>query len=144
MTDPGPDAVPTGVPIFTVTGVKIADDYDDLWDGSLDAPLSVTQSGAVFSSSVSTGTLTSGNPSSSPLGNNTIATTVGLSTSSVSTWINRGITEYYLNSRPVYAISGELSGAAVPEPSAFLCVGLMGGLMGLGSLAWKQVKSRRR
>jgi hypothetical protein len=143
MTDPSP-AGDTGVPIFTVTGVKIADHYDDLWDGSLDAPLSVTQSGAVSSSSVSTGTLSSGNSSSTFLGNNSIATTVGFSTSSDSWWINRGITEYYLNLRPIYAISGVLSGAAVPEPSAFLCVGLMGGLMGLGSLAWKQVKSRRR
>jgi hypothetical protein len=44
MTDPGPIG-PTGVPIYRLDGTPIADDYDDLWDGTLDAPLSFRKQG---------------------------------------------------------------------------------------------------
>ena len=44
MTDPGPFGT-TGVPIYRLDGTKIADDYDDLWDGDLDATLSVMENG---------------------------------------------------------------------------------------------------
>jgi PKD domain-containing protein len=44
-TDPSP-AGDTGVPIFLLNDTKLVDHYDDLWDGSLDTPLDVTETGA--------------------------------------------------------------------------------------------------
>ncbi len=35
-----------GVPVYRLDGVRIADDYADLWDGTLDAPLFVDQFGS--------------------------------------------------------------------------------------------------
>ncbi|MEA5509699.1 hypothetical protein VB715_07970 [Crocosphaera sp. UHCC 0190] len=36
-----------GVPIFRVDGVKVADDYSDLWDFSIDNPINITENGVV-------------------------------------------------------------------------------------------------
>jgi hypothetical protein len=141
MTDPGPDAAPTGVPIYTVTGVKIADHYDDLWDDSLDAPLSVTQSGGSYSGFVWTGSISSG-LAKIPLGSLEEFPTLGDSLGTDFTWLDFSSTNA-ITINPLYAISGVLVGSAVPEPSAFLCVGLVGGLLGIGSLGWKQLKPRR-
>ncbi|MCP5142443.1 MAG: hypothetical protein H6980_08850 [Gammaproteobacteria bacterium] len=49
-----------GVPIYLLNGVQLVDSYDDLWDGSIDVPLNVDESGATFvstlyQSSVATG-----------------------------------------------------------------------------------------
>ena len=55
MTDPSPFGS-TGVPIYQLDGTKIADDYDDLWDGDLDATLSVMENGSAYFGLVWTGT----------------------------------------------------------------------------------------
>lgn len=49
-----------GVPIYLLNGVQLVDSYDNLWDGSIDVPLNVDESGATFvstlyQSSVATG-----------------------------------------------------------------------------------------
>jgi hypothetical protein len=141
MTDPGPDAVPTGVPIYTVTGVNIARHYDDLWDGSIVHELSFTEDGSLFIEDVWTGTGSNG--FSFPFKElGTGSPVYGLSGDNGPRWVAHD-SETFILTRPVYAISGILDTAAIPEPSAFLCVGLIGGLMGLGSLGWKKLKSRR-
>jgi len=43
-TDPSPPG-DTGVPIYQLNDTKIADHYDDLWDASIDAPISVYETG---------------------------------------------------------------------------------------------------
>ena len=40
-----PGVPTTGVPIFLLNDVKLADDYVDLWDGTVDTTLSITQHG---------------------------------------------------------------------------------------------------
>jgi hypothetical protein len=48
---------PTDVPIYLVDATtRIADNYADLWDGSLDAPLSIDQFGRTIDARVATGT----------------------------------------------------------------------------------------
>src|SRR5262245_48347019 len=59
-TDPTP-AGDNGVPIYRLDGVKIADHYDDLWDGDIDATLSVDEAGsAVGISNALTGSNSAG------------------------------------------------------------------------------------
>jgi hypothetical protein len=43
-TDPSPDGA-TGVPIYRMDGVRIARNYDDLWDGHIAATLSIDEFG---------------------------------------------------------------------------------------------------
>jgi hypothetical protein len=51
MTDPSPVGN-TGFPIYRLDGMKIADHYDDLWDMSIEASISVTETGGTYSGSV--------------------------------------------------------------------------------------------
>ncbi len=37
-----------GLPIFLLDGLKLVDDYNDLWDNSIDVPLNRTEIGAVL------------------------------------------------------------------------------------------------
>ena len=39
------DAVDLAVPIFLLNDTKLVDSNDDLWDGTLDVPLSITEEG---------------------------------------------------------------------------------------------------
>jgi hypothetical protein len=140
MTDPSPMGN-TGVPIYRLDGMMIADHYDDLWDGTLDVSLSVMETGGAFTGSVWTGTSSNGQPDAG----NELGSALpfrGSASSTTFTWIAVTGDDPEQSFR-LYAISGVLMGAAVPEPSAFLCVGCLGGLLGLGSLGWTNLKSRR-
>lgn len=138
MTDPSP-AGATGVPIYRLDGVKIADHYDDLWDGSLLASISITEMGTdpQFSAIVWTGSAALPGFGVQSLGSP--APVAGLDSLTSTGWIQFGTSSPNTELRPVYALSSVL--VAVPEPSAFLCVGLIGGLVGLGSLSWNGWRS---
>lgn len=64
-----------GVPVYLRNGTRIADNYDDLWDGSLFAAANITASGVTTASLVWTGSIFDGTPrpigqpGSFPLGN---------------------------------------------------------------------------
>ena len=58
-TDDSP-AGTNGVPIYRLDGLIIANDYDDLWDGSISNPLNVTQEGPGSCSGAWTGTSPAG------------------------------------------------------------------------------------
>lgn len=122
-TDPTPSG-PTGVPIFRVDGTtKVADDYDDLWDGTVDEPITLDQFGTMVSSMagkfVFTGTNVDGLSSAgSELGDDNSVLT-GFSFPGVTDFNWSG--SLFLDSsvpRSLYGISGVLT--AVPEPSALL------------------------
>jgi hypothetical protein len=57
-TDDSP-AGPNGVPIYRLDGLRIADNYDDLWDGSIQSPLYVAQDGSILDTCCGTWTGTS-------------------------------------------------------------------------------------
>jgi hypothetical protein len=126
----------TGVPIFRVDGVKVADHYDDLWDGSIDSFLNVTQSGSTKNDSVWTGTAIDGtNNSILYLGSS--SPTIGLSNSQTASWTMGGF-DFSSSVYSFYGISGVLT--AVPEPKAFVCVGLISIVVGITFVCRKSLK----
>lgn len=116
-TDTNPN-VEAGVPIFLLNDTKLVDDNADLWDGSLDLFLNITENANEKPGSpitVWTGTL----PDGTSLGNGALGGSDALvGTGSFqfdnSGWINAasGDKELLL---PMYAISSVLT--AVPEPT---------------------------
>ena len=136
-TDPTPVG-PTGVPIFLLNDTKIADNYDDLWDGTLDAPLGVTELGVnPGGTRVRTGTGYSG-LAENPLGDD--PSKYGVNYQSAWGWIKFG-NYAAADHASFYAMSGTLTVEAIPEPSSVViwAIGTVG-LMGFG-LARKRRKA---
>jgi hypothetical protein len=106
-----------GVPIFRLDDVKLVDNYADLWDWSIDAPLSVDQHGvtlgatAVWTGTGSTGQATSPHQLGSPYGVGT-----GILNATDNSWIHFGYSVATAVPRRMYALS-EVLVVPVPEPS---------------------------
>lgn len=116
-TDPSPPGS-TGVPIFLLNDTKLVDNYDDLWDGSIDVAFEVDESGTVRTfTSVWSGTNGSGLVSI-PLGNTTGGTNTGNPSQTFVAWI-QSFTNLSVSSNRFYAISDVLT-VPVPEPSTAL------------------------
>ncbi|MEM8945945.1 MAG: PEP-CTERM sorting domain-containing protein [Planctomycetota bacterium] len=135
-TDDSP-AGENGVPIYLVdAATRIADNYDDLWDGSLDAELNLSQSGDQVDNFVWTGTLATGvrNPFME-LGLATQISGAGTTQSAGAPWINA--TSAVASARlPVYAISEVL--VAVPEPTSLALL-----MIGTGAICVANRRSAR-
>ena len=135
----GTDDTPVGangVPIFTIDGSRrIADNYDDLWDGTIDSPISLDQFGDTMTTiGVWTGTWETGialNPAFA-IGGSSTDTIIGSSGVSTFQWV-RTVSVNKTSQRRLYGISGELT--VVPEPSTafFLLVFYVTGPSLLGS-----------
>ena len=120
-----------GIPIYDLNGVMVANDYADLWDGTLDNPIGVDQYGNNLSSAVFTGTGIDGlGPVDRELGANGYRVMHGYSSSITSGWTAADWSGS-LNSLHYYAISEVL---VVPEPLTVL-------LMSIGGYV---VRSRQR
>lgn len=119
-TDPG---VSTGVPIYGLSGLKIADNNADLWDNSIDSQIR-DANGNVQSVVVYTGSDPFGNGFSGPLGCN-CGVDWGRSNLTTGGWIGnngRGIGQ--TASLPFYALSAELTVPSVPEPATLTMFGI--------------------
>lgn len=89
-TDDSPPG-PNGVPIYRLDGVVIAYNYDDLWDGSIQNPLNVSQDGAVLFGAAWTGTDPTGVAvSGNELGAVDQTVTDGTSAGTITSWIQTG------------------------------------------------------
>ncbi len=111
-----------GVPIFLLNDVKLADDYADLWDATIDVPLGIDQHGnAVLVGQVWTGSQQSGldylpyelGTPSTPV--------VGDLAASNSTWMTL-LLDPFTNNNRMYAIS-EILTVPEPIPSELLALG---------------------
>ncbi len=124
-----------GVPIFLLDGNVLVNDYNDLWDGRIGQILNVDQNGdTIAPSKVWTGLRNNGTRGFS-LGGRTA--TVGDAFQSGRPWVeSSGRPTNTGTNLPLYAISGTLTATAVPEPSAFLCLGLVG----LSFAGWRRMK----
>lgn len=137
-TNSNPAIDGTGVPIYRLDGTRIANNYADLWDSSLIAPVATFENGmatATSSNRVWTGTVPSGtvNPSF-PLGA-TEDVLFGNPLSSFSGWTTTTIAEDPSVPYHMYAMSGVMT--VVPEPSSLV-------LAAFGSAALCLVAIRRR
>lgn len=126
-TDSNPAVDGTGVPIYRLDGTRIANNYVDLWDSSLIAPVATFEDGmatAMFSNRVWTGTVSSGfvNPSF-PLGA-TEDVIYGNPLSAFSGWTTTSIVEDPSVPYHMYAMSGVIT--VVPEPSTSVLAGIAG------------------
>lgn len=132
------------VPVYLLNGTtKVADGYNDFWDGSLDAAINLTQNlttTGVFSR-VWSGTNADGTASLHPLGNVPKADT-GLSSVSYSSWIHDGFWYTTSESKAFYALSETLTvpdpDESVPEPGSAAML-----LIGCGCLAYARRRRRR-
>jgi hypothetical protein len=139
QTNPLTDA---GVAIFRLDGMKIADDNNDLWDCSVDAPISVDEFGNVANSTRAwTGNRPDGTASDWPLGGGTSTPNVsafGLAGSADCTWTEYAFPDDNTLQGNLHALSGVLT-VDVAEPAAF---GLFG--LGLAGLALGRAGRRGR
>ncbi|MFC1706290.1 PEP-CTERM sorting domain-containing protein [Planctomycetota bacterium] len=139
-TDPTP-AGSTGVPIYMIDGSRVANDYDDLWDGTLIHPINVTPTGqsshADWSKRVWTSTKTDGTARN--LYPNTV--TIGYATASNGQWMggtNSGSIKSGSDAKRLYAISSILTASeSIPEPTT-LGLLLVATVLGLGSFFFRR------
>lgn len=123
-TDPSPPGA-TGVPIFLVDGsTRVAANYDDLWDGSIENTIHQAQIEGVGVEAVWTGTGANGTQLN-PLGVGDPG--YGLVTTLDGGWAHWGSGIPADTALPVYALSGVLT--AVPEPTSGMLLGL--GVLGM-------------
>ncbi len=102
-----------GVPIYLRDGTRVADNYDDFWDGSLAATPNIAASGVVLTghTQVWTGTFAQGASGPSALGGS--ASIVGVPSLSSPGWIAAGLLDSN-QFRRIYALSAVLT---VPQPA---------------------------
>ena len=135
-TDPTPPG-PTGVPIFTLIDFKLANDCDDLWDGTILTGLRWTEFGtAVPNPNVRTGT----NPDGTGSAGNQLGVGrpyIGLAWATDSGWINRGTNRSQYEPFPFYAMSDVLT--VVPEPSSAVLVSV--GAIGLAIIGRRRKRA---
>lgn len=105
-----------GEPIYRLDDTRIANNYADLWDNSLAAPLSVTELGTISNGLAWTGTNGSGvkDPFNLYLGNPG-GVELGAPYMTDGYWIGGGYSITPGDSRSIYAISAVLH-VPVPEP----------------------------
>ncbi len=151
-TDPSPPGA-TGVPIFMLDGTRVATDYDDLWDGTLEGNrLNVTEYGLTRNSRVWTGTYRYGSPlpaqylgdvANGPLFGNSNPSLGGALSYSFNFWIEDWADQAWQQSS-LYAISGILrvpgTPGVVPEAASFL---VWGGLATTVSIGVSRRRGRR-
>ena len=113
-------------PIYNQVGTRIADSFNDLWSGSLLAPIAADENGNVFTFNRSwTGFLEDGT-TSLPLGNFPSSTFLGDgATSTDFGWARKGSANSGIGGPPnnLYGISSAVTVAPVPIPAAVWLMG---------------------
>jgi len=141
-TDPSPSGV-TGVPIYLVSGLRVADSYDDLWDGSIQNPIYSDETGSSASLGANQALWTGTNPNGGTgTGLGTVSCglnlinpcpNVGNAGATNFGWISLTSSNNLLQNFHLYGISSVLTvptpTATTPEPSSLLGFITLGGLM---------------
>jgi hypothetical protein len=128
-TSTNPTVDGTGESIFLVNGsTVVANNYADLWDGSIQNVININENGATQSAWPLTGTMSDGTPRNgsssqrSPFGGGGVGIGQG-NGGSTTEWVYRVNTGRH-EAHPMYALSEPLS--IIPEPAAVVLLGLGG------------------
>ncbi len=123
-------------PLFRLDGVKVADNTADLWDGTIDAPINVTEAGLPESRIVWTGTAYFGNALTPTELGAPVNVTVGGSTLTTSDWVQSVGLPPHL-SYSLYGYSEILT--VIPEPTSLtLLLTGIAGLVGRPVARWRR------
>jgi hypothetical protein len=124
-TDPSPSGV-TGVPIYLVSGLRVADSYDDLWDGSIQNPIFSDETGSSASLGALQAVWTGTNPNGGTgTGLGTVSCGVNLTNPCPNVgnagatnfgWISLTSGNTLLQNFHLYGISGLLTVPTPPRP----------------------------
>jgi hypothetical protein len=130
-------------PVYLLNGTKIADDFADMWDGDLDAPINRNQYNENWQAGVWTGSSLAGDPSL-PFGGVTppsfvFSSTFGISSGASSSWIKYNLPSpnFHTYYHSLYALSEPLTAPGVPEPCALA-------LLAIGALSAGAASRPRR
>ena len=126
----------TDIPIYLISGERVADGYGDLWDGTIQTAIDTTPTDTTITGGVWTGTLVNGGIDTfNTLGNDTGPNSrQGFAQFQNSIWVNDFLAGN-ATSNPLYGMSSVLSvpqAQSTPEPGSLLGFITLGGLM-LGS-----------
>jgi len=122
-----------GVPIYLLNDTRLVDNNGDLWDGTIDIPFSVTETGTTLAAGtlVNTGTDLDGTSTGVPHNLDDLEPLFGSTGGVGIDWVSLSwVPEEFLVPLPMYAVSTILT--AVPEPNSFL-LATLAGLLGLSA-----------
>jgi hypothetical protein len=129
---------PSPAGIYTPLGTLVANGTTDMFDGSLSAPISITETGAGFSTWVHTGTQADGTADPAGVTLGSYAVTAGHSFYYQNyQWIDKG-NALTLDHYPFYAISEELTVVPVPGALILAVTGLLSSTLGLKRMRRKR------
>jgi hypothetical protein len=130
-----------GVPIYLLNDTKLADNNNDLWDGSINTSLDINENGdfvgnnlRVWTGTQSNGTGFSGDSQDRNLGSTGGSAHYGLTNLANGGWMQNSSGSFPGNTYQFYAMSEILT---VPEPGSFM-------LASIGAIVLMGIRSGRK
>ncbi|PNW57111.1 UNVERIFIED_CONTAM: hypothetical protein BEN50_07455, partial [Euhalothece sp. KZN 001] len=144
-TNTNPNTDGDGEPILLVDGNIVANDYDDLWDGSINYPINTNSDGVAETAQIPfTGTSSDGRADSSSDGLGTDSNLVEAGSSSLvsSNWVNFTVNRPTNNAR-FYGMSEPLTRAETTTAVPFH-TDTLPGLIAMGGLIFWRYRRKKR